>query len=43
MLAITLTGPPQCSQVKMSILNTRFNRCAHVIETRQHKSKIESG
>ena len=34
MLASTLTAPPQCSQVKMSILNTRFNRCAHVIETR---------
>ena len=28
MLAITLTAPPQCSQVKMSILNTRFNRWA---------------
>ena len=33
MLAITLTAPPQRSQVKMSILNTRFNRCAYVIET----------
>ena len=33
MLAITLTAPPQRSQVKMSILNTRFKRCAHVIET----------
>ena len=29
MLAITFTAPPQCSQVKMSLLNTRFNRCAH--------------
>ena len=33
MLAITFTGPPQCSHVSMSTLNTRFNRCAHVIET----------
>ena len=33
MLAITLTAPPQCSQVSISMLNTRFNRCAHVIET----------
>ena len=31
MLAITLTGPPQVSQVSMSILNTRFKRCAQVI------------
>ena len=28
MLAYTLTAPPQCSQVKMSIWNTRFKRCA---------------
>ena len=28
-----MTAPPQCSQVTMSILNTRFNRCAQVIET----------
>ena len=33
MLAITLTAPPQCSQVSISILNTRFNRWAHVIAT----------
>ena len=33
MLAITLTAPPQSAQVKISIFNTRFNRCAHVIET----------
>ncbi len=33
MLAMTLTAPPQCSQVKMSILNTRFNRWAQAIET----------
>ena len=33
MLAHTLSAPPQSAQVKMSILNTRFNRCAHVIET----------
>ena len=33
MLAITFTAPPQCSQFKMSISNTRFKRCAHVIET----------
>ena len=32
-LAITFTAPPPCSQVKMSILNTRFKRCAHVVET----------
>ena len=31
--AATLTAPPQCVQVSMSILNTRFSRCAHVIET----------
>ena len=30
MLAITLTAPPQSEQVKMSLLNTRFNPCAHV-------------
>ena len=33
MLAITLTAPPQWSQVSISILNTRFKRCAQVIET----------
>ena len=33
MIAITLTAPPQCSQVSISILNTRFNRCAQVIDT----------
>ena len=33
MLAITFTAPPQCAQVSMSTLNTRFNRCAHVRET----------
>ena len=33
MLAITLTAPPPCSQISISILNTRFNRCAHVIDT----------
>ena len=33
MLAITFIAPPQCAQVSTSILNTRFNRCAHVIET----------
>ena len=33
MLAITLTAPLQCSQVAISMLNTRFNRCTHVIET----------
>ena len=33
MLAIPLTAPPQSSQVKMSIVNTRFYCCAHVIET----------
>ena len=33
MLAITLSAPPQSAQVKMSILNSRFNRCAHVIDT----------
>ena len=32
MPVITLTAPPQCSQVKMWIWNTRFKRCAHVIE-----------
>ena len=31
--AATFTAPPQCSQVSISILNTRCNRCAHVIET----------
>ena len=33
MLAHTLSAPPQSAQVKMSTLNTRFNRCAHVIDT----------
>ena len=31
MQAMILTGPPQAWQVSMSILNTRFNRCAHVM------------
>ncbi len=30
-LGITFMAPPQSWQVSMSILNTRFNRCAHVI------------
>ena len=29
MLAITLIAPPQWAQVSISILNTRFKRCAH--------------
>jgi len=29
--AITFIAPPQSWQVVMSILNTRFSRCAHVI------------
>ena len=33
-LAIILTSPPHSSQVSMSILNTLFNRIAHVIEAR---------
>ena len=33
MLAITLSAPPPCSQIWISSLNTRFNRCAHVIDT----------
>ena len=32
MHAITFICPPQVSQVSMSILNTRFKRCAHVID-----------
>ncbi len=31
MQAMTLTAPPQCPQVSMSILKTRFSRCAQVI------------
>jgi len=33
MLATTLTALRECSQVKMSILNTRFYHRAQVIET----------
>lgn len=32
-LAITFTAPPQYSHVPISILNTRFKRCAQVIAT----------
>ena len=34
MLAMILTSPPHLLQVSISILNTRFSRCAHVIEAR---------
>ena len=34
MLAMMRTSPPQSLQVSISILNTRFNRCAQVIEAR---------
>ena len=34
MLAMILTSPPHLSQVSMSILKTRFNRFAQVIEAR---------
>jgi hypothetical protein len=29
------TAPPQAGQVSMSMLNTRFRRCAQVIEARR--------
>jgi len=35
MQAMTLTAPPQAGQVSISILNTRFKRCAQVIEARR--------
>ncbi len=35
MQAMILTAPPQARQVSMSMPNTRFRRCAHVIEARR--------
>jgi len=35
MQAMILTAAPQARQVSMSMPNTRFRRCAHVIETRR--------
>ena len=35
MQAITLTAPPRSRQVSMSILKTRFRRCAQLIEARR--------
>ncbi len=35
MQAMILTWPPQFLQVSMSILNTRFRRCAQVIAARR--------
>ena len=35
MQAMILTWPPQVLQVSMSILTTRFRRCAHVIDARR--------
>ena len=35
MQAMILTLPPQSLQVSMSILNTRFKRCAQAIEARR--------
>ena len=32
MLAITLTAPPHCSQVSMSMSKTRLSLCAQVID-----------
>jgi hypothetical protein len=32
MLAITLTAPPHCSHVSMSMLKTRLSLCAQVID-----------
>jgi hypothetical protein len=32
MLAITLTAPPHCSQVSISIPKTRLNLCTQVID-----------
>jgi len=33
--AMILTAPPQARQVSMSMLNTRFSRCAQVIAARR--------
>ncbi len=35
MQAMIRTAPPQAGQVSMSMLNTRFRRCAQVIEARR--------
>ena len=35
MQAMILTAPPQARQVSMSMLNTRFRRCAQVIDARR--------
>lgn len=42
MQAMILTGPPQAWQVSMSILNTRFKRCAQVGEARRSAGGCES-
>ena len=41
--AIILTIPPQASQISMSMLNTRFKRCAQVMAARRSAGVVSSG
>jgi hypothetical protein len=43
MQAMILTAPPQLLQVSMSMLNTRFKRCAQVMAPRRSAGVVSSG
>ena len=43
MQAMILTGPPQLLQVSMSMLKTRFRRCAQVMAARRSAGVVSSG
>ena len=43
MLAMILTWPPQLLQISMSMLNTRFRRCAQVMAARRSAGVVTSG
>lgn len=42
MQAMIQTTPPQAGQVSMSILNTRFRRCAQIMDARRSADVCDS-